>query len=325
MLTSLRTDAPHRSSVVSRVDPCVLPYALTQGWYVRFPPTTNSPSSKEGGRGCRIVVPGTWRNRSIEKMKMKIIHVRKTQASSSPCDASRETAGVVPYSSIARDAAIPEMAARSAHPRLHSEDGYSEMRRLNAERRLASVERQRARRAVSETAARLKDEVAHQIAQICDDRAYGTRPTFQIPNNWRCTHFPERTIMYKVVACVNDTFVSVYDGNTVYELGKTYKSQRGAAGWPPLDQCFFAYREPVGALQAGFPKGSVAKHYPRVLLKIETKGNAYEQCVYQKFKGNATQKPSGKTAVTSFRVMRVMTDAFRESALDKLRFGDEKG
>ena len=50
------------------------------------------------------------------------------------------------------------------------------MRRLNAEARLASAERARARRAVAETATRLKDEVARQIAQIEDDRAHATRP-----------------------------------------------------------------------------------------------------------------------------------------------------
>jgi hypothetical protein len=78
----------------------------------------------------------------------------------------------------------------------------------------------------------------------------------------------------------------------------------------------------VGALQAGFPRGSLAKSHPRVLLKIEASGNAYECCKHARFKGSATQKGTGKMAVTKFRVLRVMTDAFRTSALDALRFPD---
>ena len=212
------------------------------------------------------------------------------------------------------------MSTRALPPR-GGEDAHATMRRLNAEARLASVERARARRAVAETTTRLKDEVARQIAQIEDDRAHATRPTHQIPSNWRCAHMETPRIMYKVVACVGDAFVSVYDGRTTYELGRVYQSRRGA-GWPPLDQCFFSWTEPVGALQAGFPRGALAKTHPRVLLKIEASGNAYECCAHARFKGNATQKGTGKMAVTRFRVLRVMTDAFRTSALDKLRFPD---
>jgi RNase P protein component len=192
------------------------------------------------------------------------------------------------------------------------------MGRLIAERKFAAIARRRARAAVGETASRLKDEVAKQVAQIDDDRAYAVRPTFQIPPNWKCTHLNAPTEFYKVVACVNERFVSVYDGATEYELGRWYQTKRGST-WPPLDQCFFAFSAPLGALEAAFPRGSKAKHAPRVLLKIEAVGNAYE-CHETKRKGMAS-KWTGKVAVTRFRVSRIMTDAFRESALDTLRFG----
>ena len=216
----------------------------------------------------------------------------------------------------ARTETYTGMSTRAPPPR-GGEDAHATMRRLNAEARLASVERARARRALVETTARLKDEVARQIAQIEDDRAHATRPTHQIPNNWRCAHIETPITLYKVVACVGDAFVSVYDGRTTYELGRVYQSRRGV-GWPPLDQCFFAWTEPVGALQAGFPRGSLAKTQPRVLLKIEASGFAYECCAHARFKGNATRKGTGKMAVTRFRVLRVMTDAFRTSTLDML-------
>ena len=104
------------------------------------------------------------------------------------------------------------------------------MGRLIAERKLAAIARRRARAAVGETASRLKDEVAKQVAQIDDDRAYAVRPTFQIPANWKCTHLNAPTEFYKVVACVNERFVSVYDGATEYELGRWYQTKRGARG-----------------------------------------------------------------------------------------------
>jgi hypothetical protein len=212
------------------------------------------------------------------------------------------------------------MSARTLPPRGHK-DVHATIRRLDAEVRVAAVQRAHTRRAVAETVSRLKDEVARQIAQIEDDRAHAVRPTHQIPNNWRCVHFETPVILYKVVACVNDAFVSVYDGKTTYELGRRYQSRRGS-GWPPLNECFFAFGTPAGALQAGFPSRSIAKHHPRVLLKIEALGNAYECCNHVRFQGNQTQKGTGKMAVTEFKAVRVMTDAFRASALEKLRFPD---
>ena len=107
--------------------------------------------------------------------------------------------------------------------------------------------------------------------------------------------------LYKVVACVGDAFVSVYDGRTTYELGRVYQTRRGA-GWPPLDQCFFAWTEPVGALQAGFPRGSLAKTHPRVLLKIEASGNGTSARTRGSRKRHA--EGTGKMAVTPFRVLR---------------------
>jgi hypothetical protein len=48
----------------------------------------------------------------------------------------------------------------------------------------------------------------------------GVRPLRWIPSNWRCVHVAPRTVVYKVVACTNSTFVSVFDGVSEYVLGR---------------------------------------------------------------------------------------------------------
>ena len=123
-----------------------------------------------------------------------------------------------------------------------------------------------------------------------------------------------------MVACVDDKLVSIYDGVTEYVLGRWYQTRRGSV-WPPLDQCYFAFSSPLGALDAAFPAGSKAKNAPRVLLKIEAVGNLYE--CHEVKRAGARQRWTGKVGLTRFRVARIMTDAFRESALDKLRFGEQ--
>lgn len=107
--------------------------------------------------------------------------------------------------------------------RLPEDHDFYRYNRLTAEKKLARLERRRATRQTVKEALRLKDEVAQHIAQIDHDRAKSLRPTHQIPHNWRCVHIPERREFYKVVACTDKTFVSVYDGKTEYVLGKDGK------------------------------------------------------------------------------------------------------
>ena len=92
--------------------------------------------------------------------------------------------------------------------------------RQEAERKLARLEKRRATRQTLREARRMKDEVAQQIAQIDDDRMHSLRPTHQIPPNWRCVHIGKKRDFYKVVACTDNSFVSVYDGKTEYVLGR---------------------------------------------------------------------------------------------------------
>jgi hypothetical protein len=98
--------------------------------------------------------------------------------------------------------------------------------RRAAEMRLTKVERGRTTRRAVAKALLLKDEVAAQIAQLDDDRIRSLRPSHQIPHNWKCVHIAERQDFYKVVACTDKTFVSVYDGKTEYVLGGV-KGERG--------------------------------------------------------------------------------------------------
>ena len=115
------------------------------------------------------------------------------------------------------------------------ETEYYRLSRLRAERKLAA-ERRRSVREAKKSIRVMKDEVAKQIAQIVEDRAFATRPTYQILPNWKATHIERPQAFYKVVACKDDKFVSVYDGETEFALGKRTRrrGERRAGGrrWP---------------------------------------------------------------------------------------------
>ena len=165
-----------------------------------------------------------------------------------------------------------------------------------------------------------KDEVAKQIAQIVEDRAFATRPTYQIPPSWKATHITRPQAFYKVVACRDDKFVSVVDGDTEFALGKTYKTRRGTpSGWAPMSECFLAWNSPLGALNAAFPEGSKATGLPRVLLKIEGRGNAYEE--HEVFRGGHSRWTE-QISLGAMKVCRIMTDAFRNTSADKVLLPD---
>jgi hypothetical protein len=48
----------------------------------------------------------------------------------------------------------------------------------------------------------------------------------------------------QVVAASNGALLSVFDGTTEYRLGKWTLAKHGAASWPPLEACFYAYITP---------------------------------------------------------------------------------
>lgn len=114
--------------------------------------------------------------------------------------------------------------------RLPEDHDFYRHNRLAAEKKLARLERRRVTRRTVADAVRLKEEVARQIAQIDDDRAHAMRPTHQIPNNWKCVHIPAKRDFFKVVACTDKTFVSVYDGKTEYVLGEAPARGLGTGG-----------------------------------------------------------------------------------------------
>ena len=119
--------------------------------------------------------------------------------------------------------------------RLPEDHEFHRYNRLAAEKKLARLERRRVTRQTVKDAWRLKDEVAQHVAQIEDDRAHSLRPTHQIPNNWKCVHIPEKREFYKVVACTDETFVSVYDGKTEYVLGREVRGR--GHGTDEIDGC----------------------------------------------------------------------------------------
>lgn len=73
-----------------------------------------------------------------------------------------------------------------------------------------------------------------------------------------------------------------------------------------MDACFFAFDTPLRALEAAFPHKSKALKHPRVLIKLEASGNAYE---HHQVNGMSSRW-TGKIALTKVKVARIMTDAF---------------
>ena len=65
-------------------------------------------------------------------------------------------------------------------------------------------------------------------------------------SEWQPVIIEKPTIFFKVVAAGKDgQLVSIFDGATAYQLHKTTFARAGAASWPPVDACLFAYREPI--------------------------------------------------------------------------------
>ncbi|KAG2430450.1 hypothetical protein HXX76_009973 [Chlamydomonas incerta] len=62
---------------------------------------------------------------------------------------------------------------------------------------------------------------------------------------------------------------------TRYELGRWTRAKAGAAGWPPLDACFFGAQVESKALAAHFPLNSKHLDAPKVLVKMEAYGKSY--------------------------------------------------
>ncbi len=66
-----------------------------------------------------------------------------------------------------------------------------------------------------------------------------------------CTHastYIQRACTFsrlsQVVAVVGHEFVSVFDGATTYTLGEWTLAKHGAASWPPLYACLYAFMLP---------------------------------------------------------------------------------
>lgn len=71
--------------------------------------------------------------------------------------------------------------------------------------------------------------------------------------------------------------VSVYDGRTVYSLGKTTSAPRGALAFPLLDSMLYGYESLRDALVLKFPRGSAMRSAPMIAIEVEAKGRAYRR------------------------------------------------
>lgn len=70
-----------------------------------------------------------------------------------------------------------------------------------------------------------------------------------------CAYVHILQIFFKVVAATKDgRLVSVFDGTTKYELNKWTLAKHGAASWPPVYGCYYAFNTPEEAIAARFPE-----------------------------------------------------------------------
>lgn len=138
--------------------------------------------------------------------------------------------------------------------------------------------------------------VRDESAELVKKRVQHLKPCI-LPPGYRAICCSTQKEFYKVVAAVSNParLVSVFDGHTEYNLGKTLLAKRGSSGWAPLDCCFFVYEDPQAALCAPFPKRSKSRQESRVLLKVRCSGRGYQ-------KGD-------KFAFTSITPILILTDA----------------
>lgn len=95
------------------------------------------------------------------------------------------------------------------------------------------------------------------------------------PSLWKSVVLQKPLTLYKVVAASDGALLSVFDGTTEYRLGKWTLAKHGAASWPPLQACFYAYISPSEAILAAFPPDSVLLGAPKMLIQVEAVGEAY--------------------------------------------------
>lgn len=104
------------------------------------------------------------------------------------------------------------------------------------------------------------------------------RILYCLPEGWQASTLSAPSFYYKVVAVVGERMLSVFDGLTEYELGRTLSSRRGVGrplGWPPLDCCFYAYSTPEQAVNTEFPRNSALRTAPKLLIQVLAEGRAY--------------------------------------------------
>ncbi|KAG2431301.1 hypothetical protein HYH02_013432 [Chlamydomonas schloesseri] len=94
-------------------------------------------------------------------------------------------------------------------------------------------------------------------------------------DGWTAVELQQPLTLFKVVSSVKGDLVSTYDGVTQYELGRWTRAKAGAAGWPPLDACFYGTQVESKALSARFPPNSKHLDSPKVLMKMEAYGKSY--------------------------------------------------
>lgn len=124
----------------------------------------------------------------------------------------------------------------------------------------------------------LRNLVTRDVMSVLFNRHELAKPSSSLVYNrvWLTTFVSEPIIMYKSVATAKvGKLLSIYDGETEYNIGRKLLSKRGSASWPPINCCFFCYPTIHQAILATLPLKSKLRYQPRVIIKLLCQGRAY--------------------------------------------------
>mmetsp|Transcript_31675 Transcript_31675/g.69228 ORF Transcript_31675/g.69228 Transcript_31675/m.69228 type:complete len:208 (+) Transcript_31675:181-804(+) len=126
----------------------------------------------------------------------------------------------------------------------------------------------------------LKSEVENDTTRLQQQRHELIKPTRRLflPDKWTAIRLSKPQDFYKTVAASDlGMLVSVFDGNTQYNLGRTLTAKRGLSAWAPMDACYFVYKTKEQAIHGLFPKKSAcSENCARVLIHVKCHGNGYQ-------------------------------------------------
>mmetsp|Transcript_16565 Transcript_16565/g.31948 ORF Transcript_16565/g.31948 Transcript_16565/m.31948 type:complete len:205 (-) Transcript_16565:513-1127(-) len=178
------------------------------------------------------------------------------------------------------------------------------------EREVVKATDKRVLRNVKQALQQLQREVREDTAELQQKRYDLIIPTQRLflPKKWTAITLEQPMDFYKVVAADHrNKLVSVFDGETRYNLGHQMSAKRGVASWAPLESCYFVYTSKEQAIRAPFPQRAKMRTCPRVLIHVQGFGRGYQS--------------GDKFAFPHLHFVTVLTDALNIKIIQKFSKG----